>query len=86
MENTSAKRVIDAVADKLLKYMGEQGLTQYKLAKLSNLPFGTVKTIMQRRTRGIELKTLILLANGLGVTPSEFINDCSFLAENLILD
>jgi transcriptional regulator with XRE-family HTH domain len=78
--------VIDAVIAKLCKYMGEKNLTQYRLAQLSNLPFGTVKNIMQRRTKGIELKTLIMLADGLGITPSEFINDNSFLATNLDLE
>ncbi|MBQ2701631.1 MAG: helix-turn-helix transcriptional regulator, partial [Clostridia bacterium] len=61
-------------------------LTQYKLAQLSGVPFPTIKSIMQRRTKGISLKTIIMLSNGLGISPSEFINDSSFLADNLILD
>ena len=38
---------------------------------------------MQRRTNGISLKTIILLADGLGISPAEFIDDESFLAKNL---
>ena len=79
----SPKRVIDVVAERLLKYMGEQNLSQYSLAQKSSLPFSTVKSIMQRKGKGIELKTMILLANGLGMTPSEFVNDPSFLVQNL---
>ncbi len=60
-------------------------MTQYKLAQASGIPFATIKSIMQRRTKGISLKTVILLANGLGVTPSEFMDDQAFYAENLDL-
>ncbi len=79
------KTINDAVIERLYKYMNEQNLTQYKLAQLSNLPFATVKSIMQRRTSGISLKTIILLSEGLGVTPSEFLNDPSFSSEVLDL-
>lgn len=80
------KTLNDVVVERLCKYMGEQNLTQYKLAQLSGIPFPTIKSIMQRRTKGISLKTIILLAHGLGVSPAEFINDESFLSDNLILD
>lgn len=75
----------DVVVERLCKLMGEKNLTQYKLAQLSGVPFPTIKSIMQRRTKGISLKTIIMLADGLGISPSEFINDKSFLAENLEL-
>ena len=80
------KTLSEVVVDRLLKFMNERNLTQYKLAQLSGLPFPTIKSIMQRRTKGITLKTIILLANGLSITPSEFINDKSFDLENLDLD
>lgn len=80
------KTLNEVVVEKLLKYMGERDLTQYKLAQVSNLPLSTIKSIMQRRTKGITLKTIILLADGLEITPSEFINDPNFLAENLDLE
>ena len=80
------KNLSDAVVERLCKYMGEQNLTQYRLAQLSGLPFPTVKSIMQRRTKGISLKTIVLLAHGLGISPSEFLNDEAFYADNLELD
>lgn len=80
------KSLNDAIVERLLKYMGEQDLTQYRLAQLSGLPFPTVKSIMQRRTNGISLKTVILLAHGLGISPAEFLSDPAFQAENLYLD
>ena len=77
------KSIGDAVVDRLCKYMEEQKLTQYKLSQLSGVPFPTIKSIMQRRTKDISLKTVIMLADGLKISPSEFINDKSFLMENL---
>ena len=80
------KTLNDAVVERLYKYMGEKNLTQYKLAQLSGIPFPTIKSIMQRRTNGISLKTIILLADGLGISPAELIDDESFLAKNLDLE
>ena len=80
------KSINDVVVERLCKFMGERNLTQYKLSQLSGIPFPTIKSIMQRRTKGVTLKTIIMLADGLAITPSEFINDKSFLAENLELD
>ena len=80
------KTINDVVIERLYKYMGEKNLTQYKLAQLSGIPFPTVKSILQRRTKGITLKTIIMLSFGLEITPSEFLNDSAFTSENLDLD
>ncbi len=80
------KTINDVVVERLCKFMGERNLTQYKLSQLSGIPFPTIKSIMQRRTKGITLKTIIMISDGLGIKPSEFIDDPSFLADNLNLD
>ena len=80
------KTINDAIVERLYKYMGERNLTQYKLAQLSGIPFPTIKSIMQRRTKDITLKTIIMLSDGLKLSPSEFLNDPSFNIENLTLD
>ena len=80
------KTLSDIVVDRLNKYMGEQDLTQYKLAQLSGIPFATLKSIMQKRTKGITLKTILLLASGFGISASEFLNDASFNINNIELD
>ena len=80
------KTINDAVVERLLQYMGQKNITQYKLAQLSGVPFPTIKSILQRRANGITLKTIIMLSYGLNVKPSDFIDDPSFLAENLKLD
>ena len=80
------KTLNDAVVERLYIFFFVLNLTQYKLAQLSGIPFPTIKSIMQRRTNGISLKTIILLADGLGISPAEFIDDESFLAKNLDLE
>ncbi len=80
------RTINDAVVERLYKYMGEKNLTQYKLARLSGIPFPTIKSIMQRRTKNITLKTIIMLCEGLGVSPSEFLSDAVFDINNLIID
>lgn len=80
------KTINDVVVERLFLFMGERNLTQYKLAQLSGIPFPTIKSIMQRRTKGISLKTIIMLADGLKITPSEFIDNPAFLADNLNLE
>lgn len=80
------KTLNDVVVERIYKYMEEKNISQYKLSQLSGVPFPTLKSIMQRRTKGITLKTIILLSNGLGIHPSEFINDPSFSNEYLDLE
>lgn len=80
------KTLNDVVVERLCKYLGEKNITQYKLSQLSGVPFPTIKSIMQRKTKGIALKTVIMLAHGLGIKPCEFIDDDMFLAEHLDLD
>lgn len=80
------KTINDAVVDRLCYYLEERKLTQYKLAILSGIPFATIKSIMQRRTKNITLKTIILLAGGLGISVKEFLDDDSFDVENIIID
>lgn len=79
------KTLNDVVVERLCKYLGEKNLTQYKLSQMSGVPFPTIKSIMQRRTKGISLKTVIMLAHGLNVKLSEFLDDEMFSVENLDL-
>ena len=79
------RKLNEIIIQRISYYMNEQNLTQYRLAEKSGIPFSTIKSIMQHKTKDISLKTIILLAKGLGITPSEFLNDKSFLADNLDL-
>lgn len=70
--------LIEIVVFRLLKYMNEQNLTQYELAQRSGVPFSTIKSIMQRRTKNISLKTIIMLSKGLGMRTKDFLDDIKF--------
>ena len=76
----------EAVIQRLYKYMEEKKITQYKLARMSGVPFATVKSLLQRRTKGIQLKTVLMFAQGLDISPSEFFDDPLFSAECLLLE
>ena len=79
------KSLNEAIVERLCQYMNEKNLTQYKLAQLSGVPFPTIKSIMQRRTKDISLKTLICLTEGLGVPVHQFLDSDAFFPENLDL-
>lgn len=80
------KNINDMIVERICKYLGEKDLTQYKLAQLSGVPFPTIKSIMQRRTKNISLKTLIMIASGFGVSVSEFLDDEGFDVDNLEIE
>lgn len=80
------KTINDAFVDRLNVFMEKEKLSQYKLAQLSGVPFPTIKSIMQRRTKDVTLKTVIMIADGLKISPSELLNDPSFSVENLDLE
>ena len=80
------KTINEAVVERLLFLMNERNLTQYKLAQESGVPFATIKSIMQRRTKNITLKTISMLADGLKISPAEFLEDKTFQVENLKID
>ena len=80
------KTLNEVVVDRLNYYMGKMNLSQYQLAECSGVPYPTLKSIMQRRTKGITLKTLVMLARGFHVSVSEFLSDEYFHYEELDLE
>ena len=76
----------DVVIERINKYLVGPIQTQYTLAEISGVPYPTIKSIMQRRTKGITLKTVVMLAKAFNVSLSEFFNDEAFIYENLDLE
>ncbi len=81
--NSKQPSLVDVIVARLNKYMGELDLSRYKLSQLSGVPIETIKSIMKKQTKNISLKTVIMLANGLGMTVSEFLDDDNFSSEFL---
>lgn len=80
------KTLNEAVIDRINHYLNGPVETQYALAEISGVPYPTIKSIMQRRTKGITLKTVVMLARAFQVSISEFFNDEAFVYELLDLE
>ena len=82
----NTKTLNEAVVDRINQLLNGPIGTQYTLAELSGVPYPTIKSIMQRRTKGITLKTIIMLAHGFQMSVSEFLCDDYFQYESLDLE
>lgn len=80
------KTLNEAVIDRINFYLNGPIQTQYSLAEFSGVPYPTIKSIMQGRTKGITLKTVVMLARAFNVSISEFFSDEAFLYDNLDLE
>lgn len=78
--------ISQAVAMRIKELLREQGLSQYRLEQKACLSHDTVKSIMKGKTKGVNLKTLIAISDGFGITVSEFLQSDLFMYENLNMD
>ncbi len=77
--------ISQAVALRIMELLRAQNLTQYKLEQKANLSHETVKSIMKGKAKGVNLKTVIAIAEGFGMTVSEFLNSDLFKFENFLI-
>ena len=75
--------VNDAVAKRITQLLAEKKMTQYRLEQQSGIQHGHMQWIMSGKSKTVTLSTVMLLANGFGMTVTEFLNDEMFLFENL---
>ena len=78
--------ISNAVAIRLKELLKLKKMSQYKLAQQSGIPFETINSIMKGKAKGVNMKTLILISEGLGIKLIEFIDCDLFLYENLNID
>lgn len=78
--------ISEAVAIRLKEMLKLKKMSQYRLAQNSGIPFETIKSIMKGKAKGVNMKTLILISEGLNIKLIEFLNCELFLYENLNLD
>lgn len=78
--------ISQAVALRIRELLRERNLSLYALARNSCLSRDTVKSIMKGKAKGVNLKTLIALSDGLGITVAEFLDSELFLYDNLNMD
>ena len=75
--------VNDAVAKRITQLLAEKKMTQYRLEQQSGIQHGHMQWIMSGKSKTVTLSTVMMLANGFGMTVIEFQNDEMFLFENL---
>ena len=75
----------NCVAKRIKELLKKQNLTQYELFKLSGVAQSTISTILNSKTKTINLQTLYQICAGLNVEISEFF-DCEYLKLNNIAD
>ena len=80
------KTLNEMVIDRLNYYFGITHYSQYALAISSGVPYPTIKSIMQGRTKGITLKTVVMLARGFKVSVDEFLSNDFFHYDELELE
>ena len=82
----TTKTINEAVVCRINQLLNGPIQTQYALAEVSGIPYPTIKSIMQRHTKGITLKTIIMLAHGFQMSVSEFLSDEYFNYELLDIE
>lgn len=75
--------ISEAVAIRIKELLKLNNLTQYKLEQKACLSHDTIKSIMKGKAKGVNLKTVISIADGFGMTISEFLNSSLFSYNNL---
>jgi len=79
-------RVSEAVAKRTRALLLEKNMTQYRLEKVMAIPHNTMTTIMNAKNNSVNLKTILQISRGLGITASEFLNDPLFENASLEID
>lgn len=75
--------VNDAVAKRVEGLLKEKNMTQYRLEQNSGIQHGHMQWIMSGKSKTVTLSTVMMLANGFGMTVIEFFYDDMFKYESL---
>ena len=78
--------ISQAVANRISELLREKGLTQYKLEQKACLSHDTIKSIMKGKAKGVNLRTIISIADGFEMRVDEFLNSPLFIYDNLDMD
>ena len=75
--------VNEAVIKRIKYLLKEKNITQYRLEKNSGIQHGHMQWILSGKSKTVTLSTVLMIANGFGMTVTEFFSDDIFLYENL---
>ena len=77
--------VCDAVAKRIMALLKSKNMTQYRLEINSGIQHGSMQCIMNGRNKSVTLSTVMLIAEGFGMTLVEFLDDELFNYVNIEL-
>lgn len=78
--------ISEAVAIRIKELLMEHKISQYKLEKSACLSHDTIKSIMKGKAKGVNLKTIIAIADGFGLDACQFLDSKLFKYDNLNMD
>lgn len=78
--------VAEVVVKRIKEILNEKGMSIYRLEKITAMSYNTMQTLMRADNNSVNLKTVLLVIRGLGVTTAEFFNSPMFDDEDLEID
>ena len=78
--------ISQAVAKRISQLLREKSISQYRLEHNACLSHETIKSIMKGKAKGVNLKTIIAIADGFEMSVSEFLDCDLFKYDNLDMD
>lgn len=78
--------VCQAVSIRIRALLKDKKMTQYRLEKTSGIQHGTMNSIISARYKSVELNTVMIIADGFGISLIKFLDDPVFTCEELELE
>ena len=79
-------KISEAVAKRTKDLIAQKNITQYRLCRDIAMHLNTMTNIMTAKNNSVNLKTILQISKGLGITPSEFLNDPIFTSDDLDME
>ncbi len=80
------KIVAKAVVSRIKEILFEKDMSIYRLEKITAMSHNTMQTLMRADNNSVNLKTVLLVCRGLGVTAEYFFSSPLFEDEDLDVD
>lgn len=78
--------ICQCVAMRVKDLLKERNMTQYRLEKNSGIQHGAMNRIMRCENKGIELGTVIMIANGFDMSVVEFLDHPIFSLDEMEIE
>jgi len=80
------KTIASAVVSRIKEILFEKDMSVYRLEKNTAMSHNTMQTLMRADNNSVNLKTVLLVCRGLGVTAEYFFSSPLFEDEDLDID